>query len=1020
MKKHLVYLLLMFTTLSYGQVTYPNNGVKDQRSDYYLFKNATIHVDSKTTLSPAWLLIKGDKIEKVGLTFDYPKSAIVVDLKGKHLYPSFVDAYSDYGMPEIKRTRGGGYYDTQFTSNKEGAYAWNQAIRPETSAADEFKANAKTAEEMRKLGFGAVVTHVNDGISRGTSTLVSLADSKENEVVLLKGVSNHFSFSKGTSANSYPISLMGSVALLRQTYYDAKWYKNGGSATERNLSLDAFSNNLSLPAVFEGKSVADVLRAHKVGQEFNTNFIVKSGGDEYQKIDEIKAISAKLIVPLNFPKAIDVEDPIDAERVTLTELKHWEMAPSNLANLAKNNISFSITTADLKDKSLFSANLLKAVDQGLDKAKVLEALTSMPASMLKIENLVGSIKKGLFANFIITDNELFDKKTKIVENWVQGKKYVINDLDIQAINGTYKLTLGNRSDLKLEISGEPEKPSIEIIESDSIKTKVTTVRDRNFLGLNFKFGTKTEGIYRISSTINGKNIIGDGKSNTGEDVAFKAEFLELKSEKPKTDSTKKNDNSKLGKVIFPFTAFGNEVKPSSQSIIIKNATVWTNESEGNINADVIIKNGKIANVGKNLSSEGLVSIDGTGKHLTTGIIDEHSHIALFSINEIETVSAEVRQEDVIDSEDIDIYRQLAGGVTTSQLLHGSADVIGGQSAIIKLKWGEASDKLIIANSPKFIKFALGENVKRGNSPNRPNRYPSTRMGVEQVVIDAFTRAKSYKNEWAAYNSQKVKTGLVEPRKDLELETLVEILDGKRNITCHSYVQSEINMLMNMADSLGFKINTLTHILEGYKVADKMKSRNINASTFSDWWAYKMEVKEAIPYNAAIMTKVGVNTAINSDDAEMARRLNQEAAKTILYGGLSELEAWKTVTLNPAKMLHLDDRLGSIKMGKDADLVLWSDNPLSIYAKPEKTIIDGAIYFDLSKEADKAKELDKEKNRIVQKLLAEKTSGAPTAKPTGRMRPSHVECDSLLEFDGISVEMYDSMDFDFNKYIKEQK
>jgi len=459
-------------------------------------------------------------------------------------------------------------------------------------------------------------------------------------------------------------------------------------------------------------------------------------------------------------------------------------------------------------------------------------------------------------------------------------------------------------------------------------------------------------------------------------------------------------------LVYPFVAFGNASIPTKQDLLIKNATIWTNETEGNITGDVLIKNGKIESVGKNLSAAGAKVVDGTGKHLTNGIIDEHSHIALFSINEIETISSEVRQEDVVNSEDINIYRQLAGGVTTSQLLHGSADCIGGQSAIIKLKWGETAENLIIPNSPKFIKFALGENVKRGNAPQAPNRYPSTRMGVEQVFNDAFTRAIAYKKEWTNYNNQKVKTGLIAPRRDLELDALVEILDGKRNITCHSYVQSEINMLMKLADSLGFKVNTLTHILEGYKVADKMKARNINASTFSDWWAYKMEVKEAIPYNAAIMTKVGVNTAINSDDAEMARRLNQEAAKTILYGGLTEMQAWKTVTLNPAKMLHLDERLGSIKKGKDADLVLWTDNPLSVYAKPEKTIIDGTIYFDLENESAKFKSVEIEKNRIIQKLLLEKSKGTPTVRPTIRTRPSDIHCDAILEYDGVSVENLD--------------
>lgn len=1005
MKRLSLFLLTLFgwSMMAHAQPTFHENGVRDKRPEYSLFKNATIHVDGKTTISNGWLLIKGDRIEKVGKDFEFPKSAQVYDLAGKHIYPGFVDSYSDYGMPEIKRVRGGSFYEMQFNSQKDGAYYWNQAIKPETKAAEIFKTNTKAAEDLRKIGFGAVVSHSKDGIARGNSALVSLANGKENEVLLKSDVSTHFSFEKGTSTQSYPVSLMGSVALLRQAFYDATWLKSGGGTTERNLSLEALSQNMSLPAVFQGKSVLDALRADKIGKEFGQKYIIKSGGDDYQRIDEIKKIGTHIIAPINFPKALDVEDPLDADAVALADLKHWEMAPTNLAKLASNQISFSITASDLVDKSQFFSNIQKAVANGLDKGVALDALTNQPAKAFKIDNLVGSIKTGLIANFLISSEEIFDAKSKLLENWVQGQKFVITDLSLAAINGKYTVNIPDFT--KLEITGENDKPTLEFFENDTTKVKATATRDKSFLTINYK--KKDPGTYRLTGFISDKKISGEGKDGNGDSFVWTANLDESVAQKAKVDSAKKAETPKVGEIIYPFVAFGNTTIPAKQDILIKNATIWTNEADGNMVGDVLIKNGKIESVGKNLSAAGAKVVDGTGKHLTNGIIDEHSHIALFSINEVESVSSEVRQEDVVNSEDINIYRQLAGGVTTSQLLHGSADCIGGQSAIIKLKWGETPENLIISNSPKFIKFALGENVKRGNSPQTPNRFPSTRMGVEQVFTDAFTRAIAYKKEWANYNNQKVKTGLVALRRDLELDALVEILDGKRNITCHSYVQSEINMLMKLGDSLGFKINTLTHILEGYKVADKMKARNINASTFADWWAYKMEVKEAIPYNAAIMTKVGINTAINSDDPEMARRLNQEAAKTILYGGLTEEQAWKTVTLNPAKMLHLDDRLGSIKKGKDADLVLWTDNPLSIYAKPEKTIIEGSIYFDLETEGSKIKSVDTEKNRIIQKLLVEKTKGTPTVKPTIRTRPAEIHCDDILEFDGVSVENLDA-------------
>jgi imidazolonepropionase-like amidohydrolase len=381
-------------------------------------------------------------------------------------------------------------------------------------------------------------------------------------------------------------------------------------------------------------------------------------------------------------------------------------------------------------------------------------------------------------------------------------------------------------------------------------------------------------------------------------------------------------------------------------------------------------------VGKDLQSPTAKIIDAKGKHVTPGIIDEHSHIAVTgNVNEgAHSNSAEVRLGDVIDCDDINIYRQLAGGVTTSHILHGSANAIGGQTQLIKLRWGKNPSQMKFEGADGFIKFALGENVKQTNWGERFTiRYPQTRMGVEQIYLDAFTRAKEYEAN--------LKDPLKQPvRKDLQLDAMLEIINKKRFITCHSYQQSEINMLMHVADSFKFKINTFTHILEGYKVADKMKKHGAGASTFSDWWAYKYEVIEAIPHNGALLNQMEVITAFNSDDAEMARRLNQEAAKAVKYGGISEEEAFKFVTLNPAKLLHIDNRVGSLKEGKDADIVLWNDHPLSIYAKPIQTYVDGICYFDIDKDLALQKEITLERNRLILKMMKEKESGEGLKKP----------------------------------------
>jgi imidazolonepropionase-like amidohydrolase len=450
----------------------------------------------------------------------------------------------------------------------------------------------------------------------------------------------------------------------------------------------------------------------------------------------------------------------------------------------------------------------------------------------------------------------------------------------------------------------------------------------------------------------------------------------------------------LGDVTYPFMAFGNKELPKATTVLFKNATVWTNETEGILsNSDVLISNGKIILIGKNLPApKDATTVDATGKYLTAGIIDEHSHIAMSrGTNEgTQSCTSEVRVGDIINSDDINIYRQLAGGVTSSHILHGSANAIGGQTQLIKLRWGMEPEKMKYEGWQGYIKFALGENVKQSNwdiPDNQRIRFPQTRMGVEQVYEDHFTRAKEYllaKNSGKPY------------RRDLELDALGEILEGKRHITCHSYVQSEITMLIRVADRYGFKVNTFTHILEGYKVADKMAKHGAAGAGFADWWAYKMEVYEAIPQGAKMMQDAGVLSSINSDDAEMARRLNQEAAKTIMYSGNDEVSAWKMVTLNPAKTLRVADKVGSLKVGKDADVVLWSDNPLSIYAKAEQTYVDGVKYFDRTDDVKAQAEVRKERARLIQKLLSSKKGGAPTQPAVSRPQRG-AECEDVFDF-----------------------
>jgi imidazolonepropionase-like amidohydrolase len=967
------------------ETTFHANGPDDYREGIHAFIHATIFKDYKTKIENATLVIRDGRVVEVSESATIPKGAIVHDMQGKFIYPSFIDIYSSYGMPDIGKKHP--YDGPQMESDTKGAYDWNQAIHADYKAIKTFVADKKKAEEWRKLGFGTVHTLMKDGFARGTGAVVTLLADKENKLIVKDEASANYSFDKGSSTQDYPESLMGAIALIRQTYYDAQWYKNTKDQREYNISLESWNNIQSLPQIFDvSGDWESVLRADKIGNEFGVKYIIKSNGTEYQRIDEIKNTKTKFIISLNFPQAYDVEDPYKALWVSLEEMKHWELAPTNPAALAKAGVEFAITPSDLEKKDDFLPNLRKAVKYGLDSTVALKALTYNPASFLNVWDKVGSLESGKLANFFITSKPLFDDKCEINENWIQGTRYEIKAFAQKDIRGRYTLSLSNNATYQLKVTGDAASPKSFLLMNDTTKPEVTLNYRDNDISLSFNPEKKKDNNkILLTGTIDytAKSWQGRGQLPNGDWInwtATQTKGPEADTSKPKRDTV---DLSKLGKVVFPFTGYGNEEVPKPENVIIKNGTVWTNEAEGILtNADVIIKNGKISAVGKNLSCKECKVIDATNKFVTSGIIDEHSHIAISKgVNEgTEASSAEVRIGDVITGEDINIYRQLSGGVTASQLLHGSANPIGGQSGIVKLRWGFIPEKMKIENAAPFIKFALGENVKQSNWGDKYTvRYPQTRMGVEQTYYNYFTKAREYGKAWDKYHSSKTKEP--EPRKDLKMDALLEVLEGKRFITCHSYVQSEITMLMDVADTFGFKMNTFTHILEGYKVADKMKAHGVYASTFADWWAYKYEVIDAIPYNTAILTKVGIVTAVNSDDAEMARRLNQEAAKSIKYGGLSETQAWKTCTLNPAKMLHLDSHMGSLKVGKDADVVVWSDNPLSIYARVEQTFVDGIRFYDVNNDAEKRQEILAERARLVQKMLDEKKGGAPVQQPS---------------------------------------
>lgn len=431
--------------------------------------------------------------------------------------------------------------------------------------------------------------------------------------------------------------------------------------------------------------------------------------------------------------------------------------------------------------------------------------------------------------------------------------------------------------------------------------------------------------------------------------------------------------------------------------LIRNATVLTITRGTLTNTDVLIRNGKIAAVGKNLSAANARVIDGTNKYVMPGIVDCHSHSMLDAINEgTLSVTSMARTSDALNPIDVDLYRGLAGGVTTLNLLHGSANAIGGLNTVVKIKYGRPIEEFIFPGAMPGIKFALGENPKRSNfsQPGQQRRYPATRMGVEEVIRDAFTRARDYKRTWDEYRTAKTRkqANLIPPRRDLQLEPLVEVLEGKRLVHAHCYRADEILMLIRLADEFGFKVKTFQHVLEGYKVAKEIAQHGAGASIFADNWAYKIEAYDAIPYNAAIMTRAGVVVSMNSDSDERARRLNIEAAKAMRYGDLSEEEALKTITWNPAFQLGIHNRVGSIEVGKDADLAIWNGHPLSVYSRVDTTFVDGEVFFDRQQDLAGRADFLKERARLEQ-AEPNRPSQRGLSPPTPRRRqPTNLDDD----------------------------
>ena len=940
----------------------------------FVLRNAHVHTEPGKSILQASIVIRDGLIEAVGSKIVVPADATVLDMQGANIYAGFID-----GWFEVKTG------DVQQTSRSH----WNDLVHPEWVASDYYSYEDSKVHDLHSQGFTQIHAVADDGIFRGQSSIIDLNVEASITSPVVSQVMDYKVREQGSM--EYPRALLGTIAVMRQTLYDAEWYGNSQAIYAKypdknepiteNVALDILNKASVNKSAFLIKTDHETAanRAIDFANEFDLKLWLLGSGYEYRRLSDIAQANPFIILPLNFPGKPDITNPQRALQYTTEQLKHWDMAPDNAQKLVKSGLSIAFTSAGLKNPQQFRKNLILSVQRGLDEKAALAALTTNPAMRFGLSKTHGKIKAGYHANFVVVDGNYFDESSPVKSVWVRGNKYDVELNPEQLLPGEWNFSLKGLSG-QLEIKGKYPKLSGTITtDANAVDLKNVKVDGHQF-SWTMKINAKDfPGITRFSGKIEDDNLLGIATSSNGEKFSFDA----INFKATEDQKTNKASASNLS-VVYPEGAFGfDKVPEQPHSVFINDATIWTSGPRGILKDwDMLITDGKISRIAQDIEipRNNDVLIDGRGKFITPGLIDVHSHTAEVSTNEgAQSVTSEVRIQDVLDPDDISIYRQLAGGNTTIHVLHGSANAIGGHDAVIKLRWGSNAQGLMLKGAPLGLKFALGENVKYDRYFKR---YPQTRMGVEQIMRDAFTRARDYQKNKSVYeNKSKWRKTLIPPRKDLELDALVEVIDGKRLMHCHSYRQDGILMLMRIAEDFDFTVAVFHHAVEGYKVAEIMAEHGAGGTVFADWWGYKFEAYDGIPYNGALLHDVGVLVSFNSDDDEIARRLNLEAAKGVKYGGMTEIDALNAVTINSAKQLKIDKWVGSLEEGKDADFVVWTGHPLSTQSICSETWIDGKQYFSLQKDADLRTRDQLIRQDLIQKILLSEDDGNIALEPS---------------------------------------
>ena len=966
--------------------TQPVEGIRDNGTGYHALTNARVVQAPGQVLDNATIVIRDGIIKEVSRDGEAPAGARIWDLSGHTVYPGFIDAHADLGMDAVPE------------GGDVGPTHWNPQVRAWFSTTANLQDDSQRRAALRSQGFGTALAVPGQGIFRGTGSVVNLGDAGVRERVLVPDMIQAIGFQRSFElGGSYPNSTMGTTALMKQTLMDADWYIRAWDAyessgrsflpPETSEALGALESVVQggQPVVFETSSEEEYLRAHAIASEFGVQAWYRGSGQEYRLIDVLRDRRDPLIVPLDFPDAPDVTDPEAALNATLQDLRHWYLAPTSPAQLADAGIPFAITADGMSSINDFLPNLRIAVARGLSSDDALAALTTTPAGWLGLSRSHGTIEEGKIANLLVSEGDLFTQDAEVRDVWVQGRVYDITRPAQIDPRGTWRITStdewGFNAILTLEgpvnrLRGQLEVAAGSTTRFDGALVNLSSAQAVAETGrIEVRFDGEElgyQGTILLAGSVRGDDFFGWTSLPNGADPSFSGS-REDAYEGPERGAVAMNVPELDLPFIRPMMEYGvSSIPEQPDAVVVRNATIWTMGPQGRMeNADLLIQNGEVVEVGTNLDApRGSVEIDGTDKHVTPGMIDPHIHSGVSSVNESGfAIVPEVRMGDVVTHNNVWMYRQLAGGLTTAMIKHGSANPIGGENVIVKMRWGALPDEITMDTDTRTVKFALGENPKR-----RQNRYPDTRMGTQEIIRDHFLAARDYERHWRSWEENQEG---IPPRRDMRMEAILDILNQELLISSHGYRADEFLALVRLAEEFDFRVQTLQHGIEAYKIAPELAQSGVAAVVWSDWGGFKMEAYDATAYNARVLMEAGVTTSLHSDNSEIASRMNWEAGK-LLRTGLTEQQALSTVTIQSARAIAIDDRVGSLEPGKDGDFVVWNGNPLSQFTRPEQTWLDGRRYFSIDEDMELRERIKDERSRLIQAVLSSQTGNGPRA------------------------------------------